>query len=96
MCVPGRADGGKDEKFFFWTYGAKRLKALWILLAVRLVIPYNYTLPWAEVRLLIQPDDVLPDFVRAGEAGETEETGKISVSKAVTGADERNEITTYG
>ena len=67
------------------TYGAKRLKALWILLAVRLVIPYNYTLPWAEVRLLIHPDDVLSDFVRAGEAGETEETGKISVSRAVTG-----------
>lgn len=64
------------------TYGAKRLKALWILLAVRLAIPYNYTLPWAEVILLIQPDDVLPDFVRAGE---TEETGKISVSRAVTG-----------
>ena len=67
------------------TYGAKRLKVLWILLAVRLVIPYNYTLPWAEVGLPIQPDDVLPDFVRAGEAGETEETEEITAPRAVDG-----------
>lgn len=36
-------------------FGAKWMKAIWLILAVRLLIPYNFSLPAAQVRLLNSP-----------------------------------------
>lgn len=36
-------------------YGAGWLRAVWILLAVRLLIPYNFSLPNTELRLFNAP-----------------------------------------
>lgn len=36
-------------------YGAGWMKAIWILIALRLIIPYNFSLPTAEIRLLNYP-----------------------------------------
>ena len=37
-------------------YGAGWLKMVWFLLAVRLLIPYNFSLPGAQIRLFTLPD----------------------------------------
>ena len=37
-------------------YGAGCMKWLWMLLAVRLLIPYNFSLPNTELRLFDSPD----------------------------------------
>lgn len=36
-------------------YGASWLKFVWLLLAVRLLIPYNFSLPFTEIRLFDMP-----------------------------------------
>ena len=36
-------------------YSAEWMKLVWILLAVRLLIPYNFSLPFTEIRLLNFP-----------------------------------------
>lgn len=36
-------------------YGASWLKFIWLLLAVRLMIPYNFSLPFTEIRLFDMP-----------------------------------------
>ena len=36
-------------------YGAVWMKSVWLLLAIRLLIPYNFSLPFAEIRLLNTP-----------------------------------------
>lgn len=36
-------------------YGAGWMKAVWIFLAVRLLIPYNFSLPFTEIRFLNIP-----------------------------------------
>lgn len=36
-------------------YGAGWMKAVWLLLAVRLLIPYNFSLPFTEIRFLDVP-----------------------------------------
>lgn len=36
-------------------FGAKWMKAVWLILAVRLLIPYNFSLPSAKLRLLNDP-----------------------------------------
>ena len=36
-------------------YGARWMKLIWIVLVIRLLIPYNFSLPFAEVRLFSMP-----------------------------------------
>lgn len=36
-------------------YGARWMKLMWIVLVIRLLIPYNFSLPFAEVRLFSMP-----------------------------------------
>lgn len=36
-------------------YGAQWMKLVWLLLAVRLLIPYNFSLPFTEIRLFNMP-----------------------------------------
>ncbi len=43
------------ERKFRKRYGAGWLKMVWVLLAVRLLIPYNFSLPFTELRLLNDP-----------------------------------------
>lgn len=52
-------------------FGAKWMKALWLILAVRLLIPYNFSLPGAQIRLLNSPgfeqEDKIWNSMPAGE-----------------------------
>ncbi|MGN0425993.1 MAG: M56 family metallopeptidase [Acetatifactor sp.] len=51
-------------------YGAGCMKWLWMLLAVRLLIPYNFSLPNTEIRLFDSPDFAQEESRdRSGELG---------------------------
>jgi len=43
------------EKKLCKRYGAGCLKVVWVILAIRLLIPYNFSLPFTEIRLLSIP-----------------------------------------
>ena len=75
-------------------YGAGWMKVLWLLLSIRLAIPYNISLPFAEIRLLNSPGfartaDSEADFDRQTQweavSGDTGPGDGYGASQAQTG-----------
>lgn len=74
-------------------YGAAWMRTVWILVAVRMMIPYNYSLPSQELSLLNMPvfrqeRHVPEDVVWAGENADTSKEGTKQGSFHVTGAED--------
>lgn len=76
-------------------YGAVWMKWVWFLLAVRLVIPYNFSLPFTEIRLLnipgfeqeesLFPDEGYHPFVNSTQSVASPETNADSFQVEKTG-----------
>ena len=61
------AFGGQLRK----RYGAGWMKMLWLLLALRLAVPYNISVPFMEIRLLDQPGFEQETVHSQGTSGQT-------------------------
>lgn len=75
--------GGKIRK----RYGAAWLKLIWLVLAVRLLIPYNFSLPDAQIRLFNMPGFEQEKSVSEGLELEEIQTGADNIQ---AGAKEAN------
>lgn len=72
-------------------YGAGWMKLAWVLLAVRLLIPYNFSMPFAEIRLLNytgfeQERDLTVEYVEEGWRNAAVDTELGSVTPGQDGS----------
>ncbi|MCM1145892.1 MAG: M56 family metallopeptidase [Clostridium sp.] len=74
-------------------YGAVWMKTVWLLLAVRLAIPYNFSLSLMEIRLFDRPgfetDAVEENLINAAGAGAGVDEQYVGMANDSAGADEQ-------